>query len=150
MEIKSYDDAIKFAIQREEEAIKAYGDMSEKTKVPGLKELLLELQGEEKNHRKLLLNISQEQIASFERKDVIDLKISDYLTTEPPGEEMTFQDLLIFAAKKEQNAVDLYTSLRDRTENNELKRLFEFLITQEKSHKLKLEEEYEKQVLSDD
>jgi len=150
MEIKSYDDAIKFAIQREEEAIKAYGDLSEKAKVPGLKDLLLELQGEEKNHKKLLLNITQEQIASFEKTDVIDLKISDYLTTEPPGEEMTFQDLLIFAAKKEQNAVDLYTSLRDRTENNELKRLFEFLITQEKSHKLKLEEEYEKQVLSDD
>lgn len=145
--MKSYDDIIKFAIQREEAAIKAYGDLSETAKTPGLKEMLLELQSEEKNHKKLLLNITEEQIASFSKEEVIDLKISDYLTEEPPSEDMNFQDLLIFAAKKEQDAVELYTKLRDDAENNEMKELFDFLIVQEKSHKLKLEKEYEKHVL---
>jgi len=37
-----------------------------------------------------------------------------------------------------------------KVKNKELKRLFEFLIQQEKSHKLKLEEEYEKHVLEED
>jgi rubrerythrin len=145
--MKSYDDIIKFAIQREEAAIKAYGDLSETAKTPGLKEMLLELQSEEKNHKKLLLNITEEQIASFSKEEVIDLKISDYLTEEPPSEDMNFQDLLIFAAKKEQDAVELYTKLRDDAESNEMKELFDFLIVQEKSHKLKLEKEYEKHVL---
>lgn len=150
MDLKSYDDIIKFAISREEAAIDTYGDMSEKAKTPGLRELLLELQSEEKNHKKLLEDISQEQIESFKTEEVIDLKISDYLTEEPPGEDMTFQDLLILAAKKEQEAVELYTKLGEGSENEELKKLFDFLIIQEKSHKLKLETEYEKHVLEDD
>jgi rubrerythrin len=146
----NYDDIIKFAIQREEAAIKAYGAMRETAKTPGLKELLLELQNEEKNHKKLLQDITEEQIESFPKEEVIDLKISDYLTEEPPSEDMNFQDLLILAAKKEQNAVDLYTKLKQDAESNELKELFDFLIIQEKSHKLKLEKEYEKHVLEED
>jgi rubrerythrin len=147
MELKSYEDIIKFAISREEAAIDAYGDMSEKAKMPGLRELLLELQNEERNHKKLLEDISLDQIATFKTEDVIDLKISDYLTEEPPSDDMTFQDLLIIAAKKEQEAVELYTRLKEGSDNVELKKLFDFLVIQEKSHKLKLESEYEKHVL---
>ncbi len=150
MDLRNYEDIIKFAISREEAAIDAYGDMSEKTKTPGLRELLLELQGEEENHKKLLEDISDEQIASFKLEEVIDLKISDFLTEEPPSEDMSFQDLLILAAKKEHEAVELYTKLKENSDNEDLKKLFEFLITQEKSHKLKLETEYEKHVLEDD
>ena len=150
MGLKKYEDIIEFAISREEAAIDAYGDMSEKTTTPGLRELLLDLQSEEENHKKLLENISEEQIESFKSEEVIDLKISDYLTEEPPSEDMTFQDLLILAAKKEQTAVELYTKLGEDSGNEELKKLFDFLIEQEKSHKLKLETEYEKHVLEDD
>lgn len=150
MDLNNYDDIIKFAISREEAAIKAYGDMSKSAKTPGLVELLLELQGEERHHKKLLQDITTDQIASFKKEKVIDLKISDYLTKEPPSEDMTFQDLLIFAAKKEQEAVELYTTLAKSSENQELKQLFDFLITQEKNHKLKLEKEYEKRVLEED
>jgi rubrerythrin len=63
---------------------------------------------------------------------------------------MNFQDLLIFAAKKEQDAVDLYTKLGESSESPDLKQLFDFLIIQEKTHKLKLEKEYEKHVMEDD
>jgi rubrerythrin len=150
MDLRNYEDIIKFAISREEAAIDAYGDMSEKTKTPGLRELLLELQAEEKNHKKLLEDISEEQIASFKSEEVIDLKISDFLTEEPPSEDMTFQDLLIIAAKKEQEAVELYSKLKEDSENEELKKLFDFLVSQEKNHKLKLETEYEKHVLEND
>ena len=150
MGLKKYEDIIEFAISREEAAIDAYGEMSEKTTTPGLRELLLDLQSEEENHKKLLENISEEQIESFKSEEVIDLKISDYLTEEPPSEDMTFQDLLILAAKKEQTAVELYTKLGEDSGNEELKKLFDFLIEQEKSHKLKLETEYEKHVLEDD
>lgn len=147
MDLKSYDDIIKFAISREEAAIDAYGDMSDKAKTPGLRELLLELQSEEKNHKRLLEDISAEQIATFKTEEVIDLKISDYLTEEPPDADMTFQDLLIIAAKKEQEAVEIYTKLGEGSDSEELKKLFDFLISQEKAHKLKLESEYEKHVL---
>jgi len=86
----------------------------------------------------------------LEIKEVTDLKIGDYLTEEPPTDDMTFQDLLIIAAKKEQEAVEIYSTLERNADVEELKRLFQFLIQQEKAHKLKLESEYEKHVLEED
>lgn len=147
MSLSNFTDIIDFAIKREEDAIKAYGSMSKTAKTPGLKALLLELQDEEKNHKKLLQGVTERKIAAMEVEDVIDLRISDFLVPEPPTNDMTFQDLLIFAAKKEQQAADLYSALAKKSKSAELKKLFEFLIEQERSHKLKLETEYEKHVL---
>jgi rubrerythrin len=149
MGTKSFEQIIEFAIQREEDAIKAYGEMVEMAETPGLKTLLAELQNEEKNHKKLLQNLTEEKVESLKVKDVIDLKISDYLVEEPPSAGMNFQDLLILAAKKEQKAVELYSSLVEKAEQVELKKLFEFLVMQERSHKFKLEKEYETRVLDE-
>ncbi len=145
--MQTFEDFIEFAIKREEEAIKAYGDLAGIAKTPGLKKFLLDLQEEERNHKKLLQDITEEKVESLEIKEADDLKISDYLVEESPSPDMNFQDLLILAAKKEQKAVDLYSDLERKVSKKELKKLFEFLIQQEKSHKLKLEEEYEKHVL---
>ncbi len=145
--MQTFADFIEFAIKREEEAIKAYGEIADIAKTPGLKKLLLDLQEEERNHKKLLQDLTKEKVESLEIKEVDDLKISDYLVEEPPSPGMNFQDLLILAAKKEQKAVDLYSDLERKASEKELKKLFKFLIQQEKSHKLVLEEEYEKHVL---
>ena len=150
MEFNDFGDVIKFAIAREEDAVEAYGSMSEKAKSPGLKELLLELQEEEKNHKKLLVELTPKRIASLKPESVIDLKISDYLVEEPVGAEMNFQDLLIFAAKKEQSAVELYTKLKNSTYDADLQKLFDYMAEQEKAHKFKLEVKYEEHVLEED
>lgn len=147
MDLSNFDDILKLAISKEEAAISVYGKMSESTKIPGLKQLMLELQEEERNHKKLLEGITDQKIKAFEIKEIPDLKISDYLVEEAPSENMTFQDLLIFAAKKEQEAVDLYTNLESNAEDADLKKLFQFLIQQEKTHKLRLEKEYDEHVL---
>ena len=150
MEFSTFEEIINFAIKREEEAFQSYGEMVNMAQTPGLKKLLAELQNEEKKHKKLLQNVSQKKIKSFEIKEVLDLKISDYLVEEPPHEQMNFQDLLIFAAKKEQKAVELYSDLADKAKEKELKKLFEFLVQQEKKHKLRLEMEYEDHILEED
>jgi len=149
MDFSNFEDVVKFAIKKEEAAYKAYGDMKEMAETPGLKEMLADLQAEEKNHKKLLQDISQTAVSEAQIHDVIDLKISDFLSEEPISSDMTFQDLLILAAKKEQEAVDLYSGMKDAAGSTELSKLFDFLIEQEKSHKLKLEIEYEKYVLGE-
>ncbi len=150
MEFTNFEDVIKFAIAREEDAIEAYGSMSEKAKSPGLKDLLLELQEEEKNHKRLLVELTPQKIASLKPERALDLKISDYLVEEPAGPEMNFQDLLIFASKKEQRAVELYTRLENISDDPDLKKLFDFMAEQEKAHKFKLEVKYEEHVLEED
>ncbi len=149
MDKSNFEDFIQFAIQREEDAYRAYGEMSEISETPGLKELLLELQAEERKHKELLQGITSMDIGNLETHKVIDLKISDFLTEEPPTPDMTFQDLLIFAAKKEQQAVELYTSMKNAVNSAGLKKMFDFFIEQEKEHKLKLETEYEKYILEE-
>jgi len=150
MDINSFEDVVKFAIAREEDAIQTYGRMSRKTQASGLKKMLLELQEEEKSHKQLLQDIDDSKIRNLVIKDVPDLKITDYLTKEPPDENMTIQDLLILAAKKEQEAITLYSCLADNAEDQKLKKLFQFLVQQEKGHKLKLEKEYDEHILEQD
>lgn len=147
MNFTNFQDILDFAIKREEEAIEGYGKMRDIAKTPGIEKLLVELQEEEKKHKDLLENVDLDKIESLEVHEVTDLKISDYLVEEPLSAEMTFQDLLIFAAKKEQKAVELYTKMGQKAGSEELRKLFEFLIEQEKTHKLKLEDEYEKHVM---
>jgi rubrerythrin len=145
--MNTFDEVINFAIKREEDAIQGYGGLIEVSKTPGISKLLQELQDEERKHKKLLQELTEGKIESYVPTKVIDLKISDYLEEDTLEAEMDFQQLLIFAAKKEEKAVELYSDLAKKAENEELRKLFEFLVEQEKSHKLKLETEYEKHVL---
>lgn len=149
-DFSSFEDIIQFAIQREEEAAQGYGEMMAMAKSPGLKKLLQELQDDEKNHKKLLQDLKHEKMESLQPQKVTDLKISDYIVEEPLDAGMNFQDLLIFAAKKEQKAVELYSELARESDKEDQKKLFEFMVMQEKSHKLKLETEYEKNILQED
>ncbi len=150
MKFRGFEDIIRFAIQREEEAAKGYGDMVKIATDEAAKKLLRDLEGEEINHKRILQGVTTAKIEASATKDVKDLKISDYLIEEPLGPEMNFQDLLVFAAKKEKKAIELYTDLAKRSKTKEQKKLLEFLAKQEKTHKLRLELEYEKHVLWED
>ena len=139
-----------FAIQREEEAARNYGKLCRIAKDEAAKKLLADLQHEEKNHKRILQGLTKAKARPSATQDVKDLMIIDYLVEEPLTPEMIFKALLIFAAKKEKKAVDLYSDLAKKSLTKEQKALFEFLAKQEKAHKLRLELEYEKHVLWED
>jgi rubrerythrin len=147
MKFSSFAEVIRFAVKKEEEAARNYGKLLKMAKEQSSRRLLEDLRQDEKNHKKILLGLTKIKVDASASKDVKDLKISDYLVAEPLTPEMNFQDLLVFAAKKEKKAVDLYASLASKAKTQEQKKLFEFLVKQEKSHKLRLELEYERQVL---
>lgn len=150
MKFSTFDDVIRFAIKREEEAAKGYGELQKTAQEEAAKKLLQDLEEEEKNHKKILQGLTKVKMEASATEDVNDLKISDYLVEEPLSPEMNFQDLLIFAAKKEKKAAGLYQDLAKKSKKEEQKKLFEFLAKQEKTHKLRLELEYEKHVLWED
>lgn len=150
MDFAGLKDVLDFAVSREEESAALYARLLALTEDPALKMLLADLEKDEQNHKKLLLGFSRKAPGAFAAKPVTDLKLTDYVVAEPPGPGMTFQDLLILGAKKEQKSIDLYTSLRDRVSEPESRSLFDFLVMQERSHKLKLESEYEKRIMPED
>jgi rubrerythrin len=138
-----------FAIQREIEAAEGYGRMAERSSSAPARELLLDLQKEERKHEEILRDMAEGRLVPLFHRDVPDLKISDYVIEEPLDAESGFQDLLIYAARKEAKAVALYTDLRSRVDDAETRRLFDFLIQEERGHKLRLEQEYERRVLEE-
>ena len=141
---------IAFAIAREEEAAAGYAELMRSAETPGLRDLLRELRDEEREHKRLLEGLDPAAAGTFEPAAVEDLGITDGLQAEPPHPEMSFQDALILAARKEERSARLYAGLAARAAREEDRRLFEFLAVQEKLHKLKLETEYDRRVLTED
>jgi rubrerythrin len=139
----SITDIIAFAVGREIEAAEGYAKIASKAATPALRELAGDLRRQEEEHRRLLEGLSGEAIRRFKAAFVPDLGIVDTLADEPLAADMSVQDMLIFAAKKEAQAIALYGSLAGLAEAKPERTLFEFLAGQEREHKLRLEAAYE-------
>ena len=143
------DEILDFAIQREEEAAEFYTDLSSKVDKKGMRQLLMDFAREEQGHKKKLVAIKMGKKVILPKPTVQDLKISDYLVDVTPRPDITYQDALIIAMKKEKAAFKLYTKLAALTDNKELQSLFYSLAQEEARHKLRFEIEYDELVYQD-
>jgi rubrerythrin len=146
-EFKSFSEAISFAKEKENGAIHFYESAKEVAKNPGSKVMFQEMADEERKHFKLLDEMREEDIASFSIEKVQDLKISEYTEDVPFSPDLNYQQILIVAMKKEGEAVKLYNDLASMTADPKLAKLFQVLAQEEAKHKLKLESEYDDNVL---
>jgi len=143
------DEVFAFAIKREEQSAEMYVVLRDKATGESLKGLAEELRLQEVEHKRILLDLKATGRAPKAQAFVVDLGISDYTVDEPLRPDMTVPELLLFAAKKEQQAALLYEGLSGRAGSAAERRTFEFLAAQEKTHKLRLESEYEANVLAE-
>ena len=104
---------------------------------------------EEQRHKDKLLAVKADGRFDNEHKRPLDLKMADYLVDVEETPEMTYQDALIIAMKREQVAFKLYTDMAEKIEDPELKSLFESLAREEASHKNYFESEYDDKILTD-
>jgi rubrerythrin len=140
---------IAFAIGREIEAAGSYARLAGLARTPGLRELCLFLRDQEESHRRLLEGLTEDEMGRLEPALTADLGIVDSLADEKLADDMTIQELLIFAARKEKQAAELYESLARSADGPRLRDLFRFLAGQEWEHKLKVEAEYEELLLQE-
>lgn len=143
----SITDIVAFAVRREIEAAEGYAQLAARAATPALRALAEDLRRQEESHRRLLEGLSGEEIRKLSPAYVPDLHIVDALADETIAADMSVQDMLIFAAKKEAQAVALYESLARLAGGSDHQKLFTFLAGQEREHKLRLEVEYENQIL---
>ena len=143
----SVADIIAFAVRREIEAAEGYARIAGLATTPGLRELAGELRRQEESHRRLLEGLTAETLRDLGTSFVPDLHVVDSLADEKLAADMSIQDMLIFAAKKEARSISLYESLARLAGASGHERVFLFLAGQEREHKLRIEAEYEKQVL---
>ncbi|MEO0268904.1 MAG: ferritin family protein [candidate division WOR-3 bacterium] len=144
MKFNSIDEIIEFAIKKEEEAYNIYNKLREKTKDKHLKKIFEELREEELKHKQKLIDFKEGKIILTPKSErVPDLKISDTLISIELKEDFDFQDVLIFAMKREKLAFTLYTELAEKFENENIKDLLNSLAKEEAKHKLRLETIYD-------
>ena len=148
MDLKQYEEIIKFAIEKEIGAFNFYTKASQVAKYSGARELFVDFSKEEEKHRKLLEDITVEKIAQLKvEKAVPDLKISDYMVDVEFRPDLSYADILRMAMKMEERSLKLYTDLKETAKGQEIHKLFDFLAQQEAKHKYAIEKKYDEDIL---
>lgn len=116
-----------------------------KTQDPGARVLMKELAQEELRHSEWLKNLKEKGLEklSWHQERVPNLMISDYLTGGDTLEGAALQDTLVFAMKREQQAVEFYSKMMGIVRDASAKRLCQRLVHEELKHKLRLEMLYD-------
>ena len=139
------------AIQGEIESYELYTNAVALIQTEHIKQLLHELAQEELGHKaaleKLLASPEQvrPQVRALQKATVEDYRIADHLVARPLGPDSTFQDVCIFAAKKEQQSYELYRNLAAQN-TGEIGDLLEAMAKDELRHKNLVESWYEEVV----
>lgn len=141
------DSILDFAIDNEQQAVDFYTSLAGNSKNEEMKKVFTQFAKEEMGHKARLTKIKTEGTFEIKNKEVLDLKMSDYLVDIEPRPDMTYEEALILAMKREKNAFKLYIKLADKAPTADLRKLFQSLAQEESKHKLRFELEYDDYVL---
>ncbi len=145
----SVDEALDFAIAREQEAHDFYADLATKVEKPWMSKVFEQFAKEELGHKSKIEGVKNGKQLKISEKKIVDLKIGDYLVAVEPDADMNYQDALILAMKKEKAAFRLYTDIAAQADDAQMKELFAALAQEEAKHKLRFEVEYDDFVLAE-
>jgi rubrerythrin len=116
-----------------------------RTEDPGARALMKELAEEEAKHSQWLKDLKEKGLEkkNVHREKIPNLMISEYLTGSDTLEGASLQDVLVFAMKREQEAVEFYSRMMGAMRDESAKYICESLVREELKHKLKLEMLYD-------
>jgi rubrerythrin len=149
MNFKSVNELLDFAMSKEDEAAKFYTDLAKKSSSGSMKNVFLEFAKEEQGHRAKLQAIKSGKLLVMSTGKVVDLKIADQVEDVKPGKELTYQEGLILAMKREKGAFKLYSDLAKMTDDDGVRGTLLVLAQEEAKHKLRFEIEYDEYILQE-
>jgi rubrerythrin len=114
-----------------------------------MKDIFIRFSFEEVGHKAKLQKIKDEKTFVCKNENIADLKISDYVDSVVPKDNMQYEEALKLAMKREKAAFKLYTTLSERAEDENIKQLFMLLAQEESKHKLRFEIEYDDLVMKE-
>lgn len=146
----SAEEVIKLAIQREIEAFNLYTDAARNLPQGDMRRTLEEMAEQERGHRVKLENILAGNIRWAVRlaraQPAADMRLSDHLVGGSLDPNASYQDVLLFAAKREQAAYQFYKAMIELVDDTLIANVFEMLANEELKHKNRLEKIYEDEV----
>jgi rubrerythrin len=144
--MNTFEEIIQFAIKHEEAEAGFYENMANRTDNKDAKQALRAHANEEREHKRHLENILQNNRLSdgAKRYPDPDMKLSDYLVTKVTEDSVgSFEDALLLAAKREKKAELLYRNLAKHATDDELRKVLLFLADQERCHGDRLEQQFD-------
>jgi rubrerythrin len=147
--MNTVDEILDYAIDQEQQAADFYADLAGRAEKAGMKDILLDFSAEEQSHKQRLLAVKAGDYELTPEQEVLDLKISDYLVEVGATDDISYQDALIVAMKRERAAFQLYSDMAARVPEGHLKEVLDGLAKEEAKHKLFFESEYDERVLQD-
>ena len=148
-EFTSITEILDFAIGEEQAAVDFYLQLATQSQNQQTKKVFHEYAEEEMRHKANLIKVKEQGNFLLSDEKVKDLKIADYLVDVRPSANMSYQDALILAMKKEKAAFRMYTALAAQAEDLSVKALFVNLALEESKHKLSFEIEYDDFILKE-
>lgn len=146
-EFENINDILDFAIANEQSAFEFYSELARNARNEDMKNTFERFAQEEIGHKAKLLKVKEEGVFQKENVKITDLKIADYLDKVLATPDMSYQDALVLAMKREKAAFRLYTKLASKTSDSNLTNLFLALAQEESKHKLMFEVEYDEYIL---
>jgi len=140
-------DILNFAIDNEQNAVDFYKGLAKIAHTEDMRKTFEQFASEEISHKARLFKILEEGIFTLSHESVTDLKIADYIVRTEPDTDLTYEQALVLAMKREKAAFKLYMKLSEKAQNESLKELFLSLAQEESRHKLRFELEYDEFVL---
>ncbi len=133
------------AAAKERAAHKLYSDLARSTDDAVARGLLKDLAAEEKRHVKMVSDVARGKKTAAEKITGVaaDLHITEYLKPAKLSARASFQEVLIYAMKREAQAIAAYSAMAAAVRNPRVRKLCRFLAGQEKAHKLRLERFYD-------
>jgi rubrerythrin len=142
MKAEDFTQIISQAIEGEIEAYTYYRTVSEKIENAALKDIFIELAGDEKQHRAFLEGIIAKGPSSLHVVESHDYKVADTLASPPLSIDLKPIDGIILAIRKELDAMQMYTQLAHVAGDPDEKKTFLELAKMERGHKARLEDIY--------
>ncbi len=145
MSFETFEAIIRFAIEKEKEAVAFYEEASRLEPYAWGKETFEGFAKEEQKHQALLEGFlkGENAVSGYKFEWIPDIKRSDYMVDMTYQKGMSYVDALRLAMKREEKSLALYNELGKKVDGAELIKVFKMLAQEEAKHKLALETLYD-------
>ena len=133
------------AAAKERAAQHLYTGLAKEIEDASARGLLVDLAAEEKRHARMLTDVARSKNLAGQRLTgaVVDLHIAEFLKPVKLSALASFQEVLIYALKREVQSQAAYEAMAKAVSGARVKKLCRFLAGQERAHKTRLEHFYD-------
>jgi len=137
---------LKLAAAKEAAAQEFYRKLKEKVRNRSVQQLIDDMIAEEEKHRQVLERTSPDDVLAGTTAPVEDFGISEYLEEPEEKADMSVQEILVVAMKREERSVAMYTLFAEKFSSEKYRSLFLTMANEEKKHKATLEKVYDDKI----